>query len=221
MGGLRVVIADDSVIVRSGVRSLLALDGEVSVTAECGTLDELLAAVDADPPDVVLTDIRMPPGGDDEGIRAADRLRDSHPDVGVVVLSQYVEAAYALALVARGTRRRAYLLKERVGHAGQLLDVLRTVADGGSYIDPLVVDALVAAQASRVTSPLTSLTTREREVLAEIAGGRSNAAIAARLYVSERGVERHVNSIFAKLGLAADGDVNRRVAAVLLWLAET
>ena len=221
MGGLRVVIADDSVIVRSGVRSLLALDDEVAVTAECGTLDELLAAVDADPPDVVLTDIRMPPGGDDEGIRAADRLRDSHPDVGVVVLSQYVEAAYALALVARGTRRRAYLLKERVGHAGQLLDVLRTVADGGSYIDPLVVDALVAAQASRVTSPLTSLTTREREVLAEIAGGRSNGAIAARLYVSERGVERHVNSIFAKLGLAADGDVNRRVAAVLLWLAET
>ena len=140
--------------------------------------------------------------------------------MGVVVLSQYAEAAYALALVADGSRRRCYLLKERVAGVGQLADAIRTVAAGGSYIDPVVVERLVAAQSRAATSPLARLTTREREVLAEIAGGGSNASIAARLFVSERAVEKHVNSIFAKLGLTDDADRNRRVTAVLLYLAD-
>ena len=212
-------MADDSVIILSGLRRLLELDDEVSIVGECTTLDELLTTVDATDPDVVLTDIRMPPTHSDEGIRAAGRLRTSHPDLGVVVLSNYAEATYAIDLMADGSRRRAYMLKERVGHSGQLVSVLRTVAEGGSYVDPTVVDALVTGQARSRQSPLARLTAREREVLAEIASGHSNSAIATKLFVSERGVEKHVNSIFSKLDLVDDGDVHRRVAAVLLWLS--
>ena len=212
-------MADDSVIILSGLRRLLELDDEVSIVGECTTLDELLTTVDATDPDVVLTDIRMPPTHSDEGIRAAGRLRASHPDLGVVVLSNYAEATYAIDLMADGSRRRAYMLKERVGHSGQLVSVLRTVAEGGSYVDPTVVDALVTGQARSRQSPLARLTAREREVLAEIASGHSNSAIATKLFVSERGVEKHVNSIFSKLDLVDDGDVHRRVAAVLLWLS--
>jgi DNA-binding NarL/FixJ family response regulator len=219
---LRVVLADDSIIVRAGVRSLLEVDHEAEVVAECASLAELLAAVERCRPDAVVTDIRMPPDHSDEGIRAAHSLRDTHPGLGVVVLSQYVEAAYALALVERGSSRRAYLLKDRVGRQGQLIEVLRSVCDGGSYIDPVVIDALIAARArDRHSSPLGDLTAREREVLGEVAGGRSNAAIAARLFISERAVEKHINAILSKLGLGDDADTHRRVTAVLMWLAET
>ena len=219
VGALRVVVADDIVIILSGLRRLLELDGEVTIVGECTTLDELLATVDATNPDVVLTDIRMPPTNSDEGIRAAGRLRASHPQLGVVVLSNYAEATYAVDLMADGSRRRAYMLKERVGHSGQLVAVLRTVAEGGSYIDPAVVDTLVSGQSRGRQSPLARLTAREREVLAEIASGHTNSAIATKLFVSERGVEKHVNSIFSKLDLVDDRDVHRRVAAVLLWLS--
>ena len=213
------VLADDSVIILSGLRRLLELDGDVEIVGECASLDELLTTVDATDPDVVLTDIRMPPTHSDEGIRAARQLRSSHPALGVVVLSNYAEATYAVDLMAAGSRRRAYMLKERVGHSGQLVAVLRTVADGGSYVDPAVVDALVTGQSRDRQSPLARLTAREREVLAEIASGHTNSAIATKLFVSERGIEKHVNSIFSKLDLVDDGDVHRRVAAVLLWLS--
>jgi DNA-binding NarL/FixJ family response regulator len=161
----------------------------------------------------------MPPTGTDEGIRAAAELRERRPDIGVVVLSQYSEPSYALALLGNGSAGRAYLLKERVGAVGELIRAINEVAEGRSVIDPAVVEALVQAT-SRRRSPLDHLTTREREVLAEMATGRTNAAIAQSLILSERAVEKHTNAIFSKLGLTEEKDVNRRVAAVLLYLAE-
>ena len=169
---------------------------------------------------MVVTDIRMPPTGTDEGIRAADELRERHPDVGVVVLSQYAEPAYALEFLDGGSRGRAYLLKERVSDIGQLAAAIREVANGGSVIDPVVVDALVAARSRAADSPLRRLTPRETEILAEMAQGKNNAAVAASLVLSERAVEKHINSIFSKLALSAEPDVHRRVKAVLLFLAE-
>jgi DNA-binding NarL/FixJ family response regulator len=217
---IRVVLAEDSVIVREGIRRLLELDPGVVVVASCGDLDSLLAAVEAERPDVVLTDIRMPPERRDEGIRAAIELRAASPEVGVVVLSQYSEPAYALALLEGGSDRRAYLLKDRVDDSAQLVAAIRTVADGGSYIDPKVVEALVAARSAAEKSPLAELTPRELDVLREMAQGRNNAAIAEALVVAERSVEKYVHSIFSKLGLAWEENVNRRVKAVLLYLAE-
>lgn len=216
---LRIVLADDSYLVREGVSLLVEAAEGVELAGTAADHAALLRAVDEHAPDVVVTDIRMPPTGTDEGIRAASALRSSHPDLGVVVLSHYVEPAYALALFREGTRGRAYLLKERVGDVEQLLDAVRRVADGGSVLDPKVVDALVEARTAR-PSVLDRLTPREREVLAEVATGRTNAAIAASLFLTERAVEKHTNAIFAKLGLNEQQDVNKRVRAVLLFLEE-
>ena len=216
---IRVVIAEDSLLVREGIVRLLESHDDIEIAALCLDLPELLAAVEAESPDVVLTDIRMPPTGTDEGIQAAATLRDEHPDIGVVVLSQYAEPGYALALLEDGSERRAYLLKDRLGDADQLLGALRTVADGGSVVDPKVVDTLVAARRRSAESPLAQLTPRELEVLSEIAQGKNNAAVAASLYLSERAVEKHINSLFAKLGLGEEPEVHRRVMAVLVYLS--
>jgi DNA-binding NarL/FixJ family response regulator len=214
---IRVLVAEDNVLLRDGIRRILESVDDLELAGTCGTYDELVAAVEADAPDVVLTDIRMPPTGTDEGIRAAAHLREHHPEVGVVVLSQYVSPQYALALLADGSEGRAYLLKDRVGDVDDLVDAIREVGGGGSVIDPKVVEELVRAR-TRVRSPLDHLTPREREILAEIATGKSNAAIAAALALSERAVEKHINSIFSKLHLVEEPDVNRRVKAVLLYL---
>jgi DNA-binding NarL/FixJ family response regulator len=217
--GIRLVVADDSYLLREGVCRLLAAQDDLEVAGSCGTLDELLEMVEALAPDVVVTDIRMPPTGTDEGIRAAAALRVSHPDIGVVVLSQYASPAYALALLEAGSERRAYLLKDRVADADDLVDAVRAVASGGSVIDPKVVEQLVMARSRTSRSPLEHLTKREAEILSEMAQGKSNAAIAATLVLSERAVEKHINSIFSKLHLTEEPDVNRRVKAVLLLLS--
>jgi DNA-binding NarL/FixJ family response regulator len=217
---IRVVLAEDSFLVRESVVRLLATDPTVEVIAACADLDELLAAVEADPPDVVITDIRMPPTGTDEGIRAARILRETHPEIGVVVLSQFIEPGYALTLLEHGSGSRAYLLKERVSDLHQLVDAITDVADGGSVIDPKVVDALVAGRAAPADGPLDRLTPRELETLGEMAQGKNNAAIAAALVLSERAVEKHINAIFSKLGLSEEPDVHRRVKAVLLYLSQ-
>jgi DNA-binding NarL/FixJ family response regulator len=217
---LRLVIADDHLLVREGVRRLLEADPDLEVVAECGDLDSLFAAVEAERPDVVVTDIRMPPGNSDEGIRAADRLRTTNPDVGVVVLSQYATPTYALALLEGGSAGRSYLLKERVHEPDQLVSAIRAVAEGGSVIDPKVVETLVADDARGERSPLKSLTARERDVLREMATGKSNAAIGESLFLAERSVEKVIHSIFSKLGLTWESSVNKRVKAVILFLAE-
>jgi DNA-binding NarL/FixJ family response regulator len=214
-----IVLAEDSFIVREGIRMLLAEAG-YDVLAGVEDLDELLAAVEAQVPDVVITDIRMPPSRTDEGIRGALEIRSKHPDIGVVVLSQYVEPDYAMRLFADGSDGLAYLLKERVGDLDHLKRAIDAVHRGGSVIDPKVVDALVGAHSGRQTSKLDRLTAREHEVLAEIAAGRSNAAIAETLFLSQRAVEKHINSIFTKLDLLPEPESNRRVLAVLLYLAE-
>jgi DNA-binding NarL/FixJ family response regulator len=188
--------------------------------ALCVDLPELLAAVEEHQPDAVLTDIRMPPDNNDEGIVAASILRDRHPGVGVVVLSQYVEPTYALQLFDGGSQGRAYLLKERLSDVDQLVQAIHEVTTGGSVIDPRVVESLVNARSRSQHSPLEHLTPREMEVLSEIAQGKNNAAVASSLVLSERAVEKHINSLFAKLGLGEEPDVHRRVKAVLLYLAD-
>ena len=214
---IRVVLAEDSFLAREGVTHVLDSIDDVELVAACGDLDELRATVDEARPDVVLTDIRMPPTNTDEGIRFAGELRHSQPEVGVVVLSQHAEPAYALSLFEDGSNQRAYLLKERVKDRDELERALREVADGRSLVDPRIVDRLVSA---RLDDPgIEKLTAREREILALIAEGRSNASIAESLDVSRRAVERHINGIFVKLDLPADGDVNRRVKVTLLYLA--
>jgi DNA-binding NarL/FixJ family response regulator len=217
---IRLVLADDHFLVREGLRRLLETQPDLQVAAVCGDLDSLLAAVDVERPDVVVTDIRMPPGQADEGIQAAERLRRTSPEVGVVVLSQYTTPGYALALLEGGSERRAYLLKERVKDVEQLVAAIRTVADGGSMIDPKVVDALVAENARVEESPLNQLTPRERDVLREMANGKNNAAIAEALFLTERSVEKVIHSIFLKLGLTWETAVHKRVKAVILYLAE-
>ena len=219
--GIRVVLADDQYLVREGLRRLLETSDEVEITAVCDDLDSLLAAVDAEPPDVVVTDIRMPPGQTDEGIQAAVRLRETHPEVGVVVLSQYTTPSYALALLEGGSEGRAYLLKERVKDIDQLVAAVRAVSEGGSVMDPKVVDALVAESARADESPLNELTPRERDVLREMAEGRNNAAIAETLVLTERSVEKVIHSVFLKLGLTWEEAVHKRVKAVVLYLAES
>ena len=217
---IRVILGEDSFIVREGLRELLASHPGVEVVAACGDLDGLLDAVGELKPDVVMTDIRMPPTNTDEGIQAAARLRESHPHVGVVVLSQYSHPGYVLALLDSGTDGRAYVLKERVSDLRQLTRAIEAVAAGGSVIDPKIVDVLVAARTRAGNSPLAGLTERERAVLAEIAQGKSNVAIAESLQLSTRAVEKHTHSIFAKLGLVGSAEVSRRVKAALLFLAE-
>jgi DNA-binding NarL/FixJ family response regulator len=216
---IRVVLAEDNYLVREGVTRLLETAPEIDVVAACADYDSLLAAVDAEQPDVVLTDIRMPPTGSDEGIRAAEQLRETNPGTGVVLLSQYADPAYALSFLEKGSERRAYLLKERVSDLDQLRNAILEVHRGGSVIDPKVVEALVAARARVVESPVTHLTPREREVLEQMAQGKNNAGIAAALTLTERAVEKHINSIFSKLGLSEEPDVHRRVKAVLLFLS--
>jgi DNA-binding NarL/FixJ family response regulator len=217
---LRVVIAEDSLLVREGVVAVLRAAGDVDVVAGVGDLPALLAAVAEHRPDVVVTDVRMPPTGTDEGVRAAVALRTEHPGVGVVLLSQHAETGYATALLDGGSAGRAYLLKERVSDPGQLAAAVREVARGGSVIDPAVVEVLVSASGRTRRSPLAELTPRERDVLSQIAQGRSNSGVAAALHLSERAVEKHINVLFAKLGLEPEPDSNRRVKAVLLHLAE-
>ncbi len=207
-------------LVREGIQLVLGRHADLDVVAACGDLPQLLSAVDAKAPDVVVTDVRMPPTSRDEGIQAANRLRKSHPAVGVVVLSQYAEPGYANALLDGGSAGRAYLLKERVSEPDQLADAVRTVARGGSVIDSTVVDLLVAASTRAKESPLASLTKRELEVLDQVAQGKSNAAVGRALFLTERAVEKHINALFAKLGLGATPDINRRVKAVLLRLSD-
>jgi DNA-binding NarL/FixJ family response regulator len=217
---LRVVVAEDSLLVREGIGMVLRREGDIEITAECASLPELQARVGADPPDAVLTDVRMPPTQSDEGIRFAVDLRDSHPGIGVVVLSQYATPSYATDLFRGGSAGRAYLLKERISEPGQLGQAVRAVAAGGSVIDPTVVDMLVSTSHRAPASPLRTLTPRELDVLDQVAQGKSNAAVGAALALSERAVEKHINALFAKLGLGPAPDVNRRVAAVLMWLSD-
>jgi len=219
--GVTIALADDNLIVREGIERILAGRPDVDVVAACGDLPSLLEAVERERPDVVVTDIRMPPTNSDEGIQIAARLRDSHPDVGVVVLSNYSDPSYAIALMESGSSGRAYLLKERVHHRAQLLSAIESVAAGGSVMDPKIVEPLVAARSRSERSPLSELTPREREVLAQIAQGKSNGAIAEELVLTKRAVEKHINSIFLKLNLAAVEEVSKRVKATLVFLAET
>jgi DNA-binding NarL/FixJ family response regulator len=218
---IRLVLAEDHYLVREGLRRLLETQPDLEVAAVCGDLGSLLAAVDAERPDVVVTDIRMPPGGDDEGIQAAERLRETNPEIGVVVLSQYSNPSYALALLEGGSERRAYLLKERVEDLEQLVAAIHGVAEGGSVIDPKVVEALVAENARGEQSLLNQLTPREHDVLREMAEGKNNAAIADMLFLTERSVEKVIHSIFLKLGLTWETAVHKRVRAVILYLAES
>ncbi len=219
MGTIRVVLAEDNVLLREGMSRLVAGNEDFELVGTAADLPELFAVIERCQPDVVITDIRMPPTSHDEGIQAAAWLREHRPEVGVVVLSQYTAPGYAVALLEHGSAGRAYLLKERVASVEELVRAIRTVAAGGSVIDPLVVDELVRSRSHPRASSLDSLTPRETQILAEMAQGRSNAAIAAAVSVSERAVEKHTNSIFAKLGLTEEKDVNRRVKAVLLFLS--
>jgi DNA-binding NarL/FixJ family response regulator len=215
---IRVVIADDHALFLHGLERLLATAEDVEVVGTAHDLASLVDQIEQHDPDVVVTDIRMPPTGTDEGIQIAARLRTERPECGVVVLSQHVEAKYALALLAEGSAGRAYLLKERVAHLDELLVAVRDVATGGSKIDAQVVDELVSGKRRAAGSTLDRLTPRETEVLAEMAQGKSNGAIAASLVLSERAVEKHTNSIFSKLDLSEERDLNRRVKAVLVYL---
>jgi DNA-binding NarL/FixJ family response regulator len=217
---VRLVVAEDSLLVREGLATLLRAQPDLELVGLCEDYDSLMAAVEAEKPDVVLTDIRMPPTGTDEGIRAASELRQSHPSLGVVVLSQFAEPAYALQLLDGGSEGRAYLLKERVSQPEQILGAIHDVAAGGSVVDPKVVEVLVGAGARKKESPLDRLTPRELEVLSEIAQGKNHAAVASSLVLSERAVEKHINSLFSKLGLTDEPEVHRRVKAVLLYLSE-
>jgi len=219
----RLVVAEDAYLIREGIRSVLEREQEeVEVLEYCPDLDSLLRAVESDPPpDVVITDIRMPPTSTDEGIQAAATLRRDHPEIGVVVISQYVSPHYALRLFEHGSAGRAYLLKERIGHRIQLLEAIREVAAGGSVVDPKVVDVLVEARMRAKNSLLSRLSTREREVLAGVATGASNAAIAESLFLTKRAVEKNINSLFAKLDLTDDKTTSRRVRAALLFLADS
>jgi len=215
---LRVIVADDDYLVRGGITALLAELTDVEVVGTAGSFDALFSAVEEHRPDVVLTDIRMPPRFDDEGIRAARLIRHEYPGVGVVVLSQHAEAGYAMALLEQGVDGVGYLLKERVGDVADLVEALTTVAAGGSVIDPRVVQELVARRSAVDQSPLARLTERETDVLREMATGKNNAAVARALFLSERAVEKHINAVFAKLGLSEEANVNRRVMAVLTFL---
>jgi DNA-binding NarL/FixJ family response regulator len=215
---LRVVFAEDNYLVREGTAALLGQVEDVELVATAADLGELLAAVTDYEPDVVLTDIRMPPTHGTEGIQAAHTIRAEHPNIGVLVLSQYDEPSYAYDLLKDGAAGVGYLLKERVGNVTELVQALREVARGGSVLDPKIVEGLVAAKRRMADSPLAHLTEREREVLEQMAQGKNNAAIARSLFLTERAVEKHINSLFHKLDLTEETDVHRRVMAVLAFL---
>jgi DNA-binding NarL/FixJ family response regulator len=217
---IRIVVAEDNALLRDGLVRLISSVPDFELVGSCGTYDDLCALVESALPDVVVTDIRMPPTGTDEGIRVAASLRRSHPDIAVLVLSQFASPAYAVALLAEGSERRAYLLKDRVADVDELVSAIRAVAAGGAVIDPKVVEQIVGGSVRRTHSPLEHLTKREREIMGEMAQGKSNAAIASTLFLSERAVEKHINSIFSKLHLSEERDVNRRVTAVLMYLTE-
>ncbi len=217
---IRIALGEDSLIVREGIHQVLGADPDVEIVAAVGDQLSLRQACEEEQPDVVLTDIRMPPTHSDEGIRLAAELRASHPAIGVVILSQFSDPLYALALLEDGSDGRAYLLKERVHNRAELMAAIRAVASGGSMIDPKVVEALVDARGRAQHSPLNELTARELQVLAEIAQGKSNTAIADSLFLTKRAVEKHINAIFWKLGLADAADVSKRVKAALMFLSE-
>ena len=216
---LRVVFADDNYLVRQGVISLLAELEGIDVVDAASDLDSLMRSVAVSKPDVVMTDIRMPPTHTNEGLEAAKRIRSEHPKIGVVVLSQYVEEDYAFELLADGAAGMGYLLKERVSDLDELVRALEEVSRGGSVLDPLVVEALLARRDGN--GPLLGLTDREREVLQAMATGRNNATIAKSLFMSDRAVEKHIGSVFQKLGLVDEHEVSRRVMAVLVYLEAT
>jgi DNA-binding NarL/FixJ family response regulator len=217
---VRIVVAEDNLLVREGIVRLLADAADLEVVRACEDYDTVLVAIDDEDPDVVLTDIKMPPTSTDEGIRLARHLRTSHPNTGVVVLSHYSDTDHVLGLFEHGSNRRAYLLKERLHDRSVLLSAIRSVAAGASSVDSEIIDVLVFARSGRADSRLAELTPREREVLAEIAKGKSNALIADELCLTKRSIEKHVNSIFLKLGLGSADDVSKRVKATLIFLAE-
>jgi DNA-binding NarL/FixJ family response regulator len=220
MPKIGVVLADDSYLVREAVTHVLADADGIEVLATCEDSESLLKAVEDSNPDVVVTDIRMPPSDTNEGLQVAATLRATHPEVGVVVLSQFAQPEYGLALLEGGSEGRAYLLKERVQHQGQLVAAIEAVADGGSVIDAKVVETLVEARKRAESSPLAELTPRELEILTFVARGHSNQAIADELVLTKRAVEKHINAIFLKLNLTYATDVSRRVKAALIYLAE-
>ena len=217
-GSIRVVIADDEYLVREGARSVLSSVPGIDVVGTAGDPAELMVRIEETEPDAVVLDIKMPPTHRAEGIEAAHLIREKYPRIGVVILSQYADPEYALELLRDGSNSLAYLLKERLGRPAQLAEAIREVARGGSILDPKVVDALMEAQRRRSRSRVHGLTDREHQVLTLMASGRTNAAIAQTLYLSERAVEKHINSIFRKLGLSEELDINHRVAAVLFFL---
>jgi len=220
-GRLKVVVAEDSLLVREGLRHVFDGEVDIVVAAETSDAESTIEAIERLHPDVLVTDIRMPPSNRTEGIAIAQALRQTHPAMAVIVISQYADADYALSLFDDGHAARGYLLTERLSDGKQLIDAVRTVAAGGAVVDPQVVDTLLRAQEARSESPFATLTPREREVLGLVASGLSNAAIAKRLWITQRAVERHIGSIFSKLGLSNEGRLNRRVAATLAFLAET
>jgi DNA-binding NarL/FixJ family response regulator len=217
---LRVVIAEDSYLVREAVRQVLERATEVEVVAVCEETNALLEAVEREAPDVVVSDIWMPPFRGNDGIRVAAQLRETHPSIGVVILSQYADPSLALELFESGSEGRAYLLKERVGDRGELVEAIQAVAERRSVVDPRIIDMLIAERARSASSPVDELTAREREVLAEVAVGKSNAAIAGSLFLTKRAVEKHINAIFMKLNLRETADTSRRVKAALIYLAD-
>jgi DNA-binding NarL/FixJ family response regulator len=217
---MRLVVADDSFLVREALTEVLATEPEIDVVAVVDDMRSLRSAVEQERPDVVLTDIRMPPMHEGDGIQAAAELRETNPEIGVVILSQYADADFALGLFAAGSAGRAYLLKERVGNRAELVAAINAVAEGGSVVDPKIVETLIAERTRRADSALTDLTARETEVLAELASGKSNSAIAGSLFLTKRAVEKHINSIFMKLNLRGSEEVSSRVAATLIFLAE-
>jgi len=217
---LRIVLAEDSFLLREGITRLIETVSDLELLDACADFDSLMKAVETHHPEVVITDIRMPPTGTDEGIRAAAEIRERWPQIGVVVLSQYSDPAYTLSLFEGGSEGRAYLLKERVADLDHLLAAIREVAGGGSVVDPKVVEGLVALRSRRKESLLRHLTPRELEVLEQMAQGKNNHAIAETLVLSERAIEKYINVIFSKLELSPDLDVHRRVKAVLLFLSE-
>ncbi len=215
---IRIVFAEDNYLVREGTAALLSATPDIELLSAVSDLDGLLAAVEEHQPDAVLTDIRMPPTHTTEGIDAARRIRAEHPSIGVVVLSQYSEEEYAYELLKEGAVGLGYLLKERVANVEDLVHALTEVSKGGSVLDPKVVEGLVSRKDRAAHSPLGQLTEREREVLEQMAQGKNNAAIAKSLFLTERAVEKHINSLFHKLGLTEEADVHRRVMAVLAFL---
>jgi DNA-binding NarL/FixJ family response regulator len=217
---VRVLIADDSYLIREGLRQVLALTPQVQVAGLCADAPTLLAAVDREPPDVVVTDIRMPPTQTDEGMQIAERLRQTHPRVGVVVLSQHESAQYAAQLLAEGAAGRGYLLKDRIHDLDHLVSTITAVAAGECRVDSRLIDELLARRRRRDRSPLEELTPRQREILADIAAGKSNLAIARERGLTQRAVEKHVSEIFGRLGLANDETYSRRVQATLMYLAD-